>query len=452
LHVASYAARRADLGPDLERADREAGVLFERHRGRVYRFCLARLGDREEAADAVQDTFTKGWIALRDGCEVRQPLAWLLTIASNVCTSRHRARRARPAETPLLEDTEASVTHLAPVELASLPEALRALPEEQRRVFILRELRGCSYDEIGQAVGASQPAVTGLLHRARRSVAASLAGAGRSALAAIPLPGFVRAALEGGGAVAATASVTVAASAALLIVGPVLPDSSRAHAPAQPPQLAELDARSMRTPTLAPADGRAPTARLLPVANADLAGPRPPEPSQRSVTTADSAIAWPGLVAPVPEPRAVAEPAPFELPTPSAAQSSSASTPASTPVSTTKTVKTASDRGKPVDPGAQGQGQGSSAGQGQGQGLGLGLGQGQESPGGQGQANPGGQGEVSGTGKADGAAQPVDPGSAGQAELHAGAAVQGQATAAGARPAQSQGGGNGHANGPVNGA
>ena len=199
----------------------EFGELYDVHCERVFRFCLRRLGDREDAADAVQDTYAKAWLALRDGCHVRDPLAWLLTIAANVCASRYRASRARPTQAPLTDDA-AAVTPLTSSELSGLPEALRALPDEQRHAFVLRELRGCSYDEIGDAIGASHASVAGLLHRARRSLAASLSGASKKVLVALPFPSVLRSAFEGSGAiVAATAAVTAAGTLAL--IGPPLP-------------------------------------------------------------------------------------------------------------------------------------------------------------------------------------------------------------------------------------
>ena len=157
--MSSLQAPRAGDPTLADAAEAEASVLYELHGARVHAFCLGRLGDREEAADAVQDTFAKAWIALRDGCEVRQPLAWLLTIAGNVCASRYRARRARPIETPLRDDAEGPAFDQRPPELVGLPTALRALPEEQRRAFVLRELRGCSYEEIGLDLGVSYSSV-----------------------------------------------------------------------------------------------------------------------------------------------------------------------------------------------------------------------------------------------------------------------------------------------------
>ena len=156
--MSSWQVNNSDQNANAEAADVEASALFEQHRARVYRFCLGRLGNREDAADAVQDTYAKAWGALRDGSDVHQPLAWLLTIAGNVCTSRHRARSARPVEVPLSDEAAAAtVTHLSRIELAGLPAALRALPDGQRRAFVLRELRGCSYEEICDDLGPRKP-------------------------------------------------------------------------------------------------------------------------------------------------------------------------------------------------------------------------------------------------------------------------------------------------------
>jgi RNA polymerase sigma-70 factor, ECF subfamily len=237
--VSSVQAYRAGTGAQADPADIEASELFELHRARVYRFCFGRLGDREEAADAVQDTYAKAWLALRNGCEIRQPLPWLLTIAANVCASRYRAKRARPFETPLTEAAEATVTSLPSAELTGLPAALRALPDGQRRAFVLRELRGCSYEEICDDLGVSRSSLAALLYRARKAVASSLTGTGRRALSVIPLPGALRAFLQGGAsngtAIYAAAGAAVAATAAgtALLVGSQLGVLSHGSSPQQ---------------------------------------------------------------------------------------------------------------------------------------------------------------------------------------------------------------------------
>jgi RNA polymerase sigma factor (sigma-70 family) len=205
----------------------DVALLYERYATRVRRSCVRRLGCGDDAADAVQDTFLRAWLALRDGVEVRHPLPWLLTIADNVCVSRFRARAARVATTELSERAKVEFPE-AIGEVARLAEALGALPDRQRRALLRRELQGYSYDEIGDELGASRASVTALIHRARLAVADRL----RNVAALVPVPGFLRAAFDGGAASVAAAGTGAVAIAVGQVALPA-PDEAQA-APNQP--------------------------------------------------------------------------------------------------------------------------------------------------------------------------------------------------------------------------
>src|SRR2546421_142931 len=71
--------------------------LYERYAPRIFGYCLQRLGNREEAEDAVQTTFLNAFRGLSRGVVPAAEGAWLFKIAENVCLSRHRAsfRRRR---------------------------------------------------------------------------------------------------------------------------------------------------------------------------------------------------------------------------------------------------------------------------------------------------------------------------------------------------------------------
>jgi RNA polymerase sigma-70 factor, ECF subfamily len=151
--------------------------LFRAHQRRVYAYCYRRLGSREEAEDAVQATFLNAWQSLRRGVRPEAPLPWLYGIAHNVCLTRNRSMRRRGR----VELAEASAPEPASPEsrrdeLHGVDDALRALPKDQRRAFLLREWRGLSYSEIASAMGLSNSAVESLIFRARRGLAASLEG------------------------------------------------------------------------------------------------------------------------------------------------------------------------------------------------------------------------------------------------------------------------------------
>jgi RNA polymerase sigma-70 factor (ECF subfamily) len=151
--------------------------LFRAHQRRVYSYCYRRLGSREEAEDAVQATFLNAWQSLRRGVRPEAPLPWLYGIAHNVCLTRNRSMRRRGrVELADVSAPEPASPESRRDELHGVDDALRALPNDQRRAFLLREWRGFSYAEIASAMGLSNSAVESLIFRARRGLAASLEG------------------------------------------------------------------------------------------------------------------------------------------------------------------------------------------------------------------------------------------------------------------------------------
>ena len=92
-----------------------AAQLYERYGNQIYRYCFARLRDREEAADAAQNTFLRVHVALEKGVVPRYETSWLYKIAHNVCLSwiESSGRRAL-VETPRDLDTLDESTLAAP--------------------------------------------------------------------------------------------------------------------------------------------------------------------------------------------------------------------------------------------------------------------------------------------------------------------------------------------------
>jgi RNA polymerase sigma-70 factor (ECF subfamily) len=165
-------AGAAPAAPDVEE-------LYRRHSRLVAGICRALLRDREEAADASQQTFLAAHRALRAGTRPDDPAAWLSAIARNECRQRVRRRMAAPVTTPLDDelDGRGDTTYHAAVRgigVGELRAAVSDLPERQRDALLQREVRGLSYDEIAATMGTTAPAVETLLVRARRTVAARL--------------------------------------------------------------------------------------------------------------------------------------------------------------------------------------------------------------------------------------------------------------------------------------
>jgi len=196
----------------------ELGSLYERHAPRMFAYCLRRLPSREEAEDAVQQTFLNAYRGLQRGTTPRSETAWLYKIAENVCRERRRAAwRRRRVET--VHDPDGIARAAAPEsehdELAGLADALSELAPNQQRAILLREWQGLSYREIATELGVTQAAVETLLFRARRSLATKLDRTRARAIANLGSAAAWGKSLLGGAAakIAATAGVFIAVTA-----------------------------------------------------------------------------------------------------------------------------------------------------------------------------------------------------------------------------------------------
>ncbi len=166
-------ARRAAAG------DRRAfAAIFGRHHQGIYRYCLAILGDAQEAQDALQNTMVKAMRALPDESRQIRLKPWLYRIAHNESIDLVRGRRRAQ---PLQLELEAVVTE--PPEKAEWRDRLRGLlgdlerlPERPRGALVMRELGGLSFEEIGEALGATPAAARQAVYEARLGLRRMQAG------------------------------------------------------------------------------------------------------------------------------------------------------------------------------------------------------------------------------------------------------------------------------------
>jgi RNA polymerase sigma-70 factor (ECF subfamily) len=127
------------------------GELVRRHRDRLWAVALRTLGDREEAADAVQDALVSAYRAAHTFQGKSAVTTWLHRITVNACLDR--ARKAASRKTSPVDDTERLEQLLEPHESASAPaerndlhrqliEALGTLPPDQRAALVLVDMQG----------------------------------------------------------------------------------------------------------------------------------------------------------------------------------------------------------------------------------------------------------------------------------------------------------------------
>ena len=157
--------------------DRDAfGDLVVRYQDRLFNTLLRIAGSREDAADAVQDAFVQAYLKLESFRGDAQFFTWLYRIAMNMALSRRR--RSRPVGS--LEAAKSSAGE-EPMDAAAGPDsrllateraeqvqtALADLGEQHRKILVLRELEGCSYEVIADILELPVGTVRSRLFRAR---------------------------------------------------------------------------------------------------------------------------------------------------------------------------------------------------------------------------------------------------------------------------------------------
>jgi RNA polymerase sigma-70 factor (ECF subfamily) len=129
--------------------------LYDAVAAKLYGLALWRTGSEEDAADVVHDVFVRVVDQGPRLANVRNPKAWLLTVAHRAAVDVTRRRRRRQAES--LEDcpflAANAVDGVQRVDAARASQLLAGLPPAQRDAVYLRHFADCSFAEIGEIVG-----------------------------------------------------------------------------------------------------------------------------------------------------------------------------------------------------------------------------------------------------------------------------------------------------------
>src|SRR5262245_37575523 len=173
----------------VERAQAGEQALFEilmrRHNQRVYRAARAVVKDERDVEDVMQQAYINAFTHLHQFDKRSQFSTWLTRIALNEAFGRRRklhveslARAASgvdeypgafmesipsPQPDPERQAYAQELRHV-------LEEAVDALPDAYRTVFMLRDIEGLSTSETGEGLGLGEEAVKTRLHRARAMI------------------------------------------------------------------------------------------------------------------------------------------------------------------------------------------------------------------------------------------------------------------------------------------
>jgi RNA polymerase sigma-70 factor (ECF subfamily) len=163
--------------------------LSKRHADKVFQSTYRVTRNRQDAEDALQDSFLKAFIHLRDFQERASFSTWLTRIAIN--SALMILRKKRNSSEISIDGTDGSAGNCETWELRSpredpesryvrrerhelLWQAIHQLPPVFRDVMELRQAKECSNQEIAESLGISVAAVKSRLARAKNALRTSL--------------------------------------------------------------------------------------------------------------------------------------------------------------------------------------------------------------------------------------------------------------------------------------
>lgn len=142
--------------------------LFRAHYARLVRSLTLVCGNRELAADAVQEAFVKAhlrWTRLR---HYEDPVGWIRRVAINQLRDDHRrSTRKQRAMERLAAHTTVGFEDTHDHDDEGLADLLATLPRQQRMCVAMFYVEGLSVAEIAATLGVSDGAVKFHLHQGR---------------------------------------------------------------------------------------------------------------------------------------------------------------------------------------------------------------------------------------------------------------------------------------------
>jgi len=153
--------------------------LYELNFERVYAYAVRRVGNRTEAEDLTAEVFHQALANLKRFEWRGIPFAaWLFRIAANLISDRWQRSGREVSSDSEMESASVSPAEIEEVERrATLFRLVSTLPEEQRRVVVLRFVEQKSIKEVAREVRKTEGAVKQLQFRALTNLRARMEGA-----------------------------------------------------------------------------------------------------------------------------------------------------------------------------------------------------------------------------------------------------------------------------------
>lgn len=167
-------------------------VLVSDNQKSVYNLALKMMKNESDALDVSQDVFLKAYTSLSHFRGDSRFSVWLYRLTYNACIDATRKSKASVNVSLTVNDEDNTTTEMELVDSRPLPErqaerretqrevqeAISQLPEDQRKIIVMREFSDMAYEDIAESLDISVGTVKSRLSRARKSLAKILINSG----------------------------------------------------------------------------------------------------------------------------------------------------------------------------------------------------------------------------------------------------------------------------------
>lgn len=143
---------------------------------KLYRVAFRLMGNARDAEDMVQEAYLKLWYKRDELSGILNTEAYCVTLIKNLCYDALRRVQPEeigrpPEELNLATSTDSIAREVEQRdEVNQVKRLIGQLPEQQRRVILLRDVNECSFEEIEQVTGLNAINIRVLLSRARKKI------------------------------------------------------------------------------------------------------------------------------------------------------------------------------------------------------------------------------------------------------------------------------------------
>lgn len=151
--------------------------LYHETHTSVYAYVISVLKNIHDAEDVLHDCYLAVHSAAANYSSSGKPMAWIITIAKNLCLMKLRERKKK-AE---VEDEDFFInaqynedSRLTPEDAFILSECMNELSDEERQIVVLHVVSGFKHREIASFLNMALPTVLSKYHRALKKLKNSL--------------------------------------------------------------------------------------------------------------------------------------------------------------------------------------------------------------------------------------------------------------------------------------